>query len=104
MIVTCDRCHKDFTIKLKEQTKRFDEMDVTKTYLECPHCLKQFDVCLDNDVTLGLKKKIRKTTEKLKSIKNETKYRRTQREIQSYSNQLLKEESSLKEKYLLKFL
>ena len=80
MKVTCDRCHKEFDNVLKEKEKQIDGKCIIRTYIECPHCGEQYNVCYDSQSTLVLKKQIRRHTVMLGTIKDEYQYRRKLKE------------------------
>lgn len=61
---------------LKEKEKQIDGQCIIRTYLECPHCGEQYDVCYDSQSTLVLKKQIRRHTAMLGTIRDEHQYRR----------------------------
>ena len=82
MKVTCDRCHKEFNNLLKEKEKQIDGQCIIRTYLECPHCGEQYNVCYDSQSTLVLKKQIRRHTAMLGTIKDENQYRRKLKDIE----------------------
>lgn len=103
MIVTCDKCHKEFESLLKEQTKIIDGNEIIKTYLECPHCGEHFVISLDNQSTLAKKKQIRRHVQMLGTIKDEKKFNAKQSDIEKRSKRLKREERILKAKYLKEF-
>ena len=103
MKVTCDRCHKIFDNMLKEQTKQINKETITKTYLECPNCKKQYVVCYDSKSTLALKKQIRIQTARLNTIRDENEYKRALRNIQKRKNRLERETRILQSKYWREF-
>ena len=99
MIVTCDRCHKDFNNVLKEQEKQIDGQDVIRTYLQCSHCGAQYNVCYDSPSTIVLKKQIRKHTAILGTIRDETQYKRKLKDIRKKQKRLEREMKILQTKY-----
>lgn len=99
MKVTCDGCHKEFYNILKETEKQVDGQKIIRTYLECPHCRKQYDVCYDSQSTLVLKKQIRKHITMLETIRDEQKYRRKLKDIEKKKKRLEREMNILQTKY-----
>ena len=68
MKVTCDKCHKEFDLTLKQEQKIVDNTEVTKTFIECPFCNEKFGAYYDTQSTIVLKKQIRKHVAKLQTI------------------------------------
>ena len=84
---------------LKEQEKQIDGQSVIRTYLQCPHCDAQYDVCYDSPSTLVLKKQIRKHTVMLGTIRDETQYKRKLKDIRKKQKRLEREMKILQTKY-----
>lgn len=65
--ITCDLCHKDFTLNrsyLKEKNVTLKKQDlkpkeVSLTTLVCPCCGKEYPVVVDDDTTLSMLKELR---------------------------------------------
>ena len=72
MKVTCDKCQISFYPMIKEENKQVGKQNITRTFLACPNCGKQYDSYYDNQKTLILKKQIRKSTANMNSETNET--------------------------------
>ena len=84
---------------LKEQTKTIEGHEIIRTYMECPKCKEQYDICYDDMETLALKKQIRKETTKLKSVRNESKYREELKKIEKKQKRLKHANMILQSKY-----
>ena len=84
---------------LKEQTKTIEGHEIIRTYMECPKCKAQYDICYDDMETLALKKHIRKETTKLKSVRNESKYRAELKKIEKKQKRLGHAKMVLQSKY-----
>ena len=97
--MTCDVCKNDFDCMLKEQTKTIEWHEIIRTYMECPKCKAQYDICYDDMETLALKKQIRKETTKLKSVRNESKYRAEFKKIEKKQKMLEHANMILQSKY-----
>lgn len=100
MIVTCDKCGCEFTVMLKEEQKKIDGIEVTRTFLECPECGQQYNSFYDSQSTLVLKKQIKKRTEELKTIKNESQYKRKLKDISKKQKRLERETKILENKFI----
>ena len=88
MKIRCDKCHVEFNAYLKEQEKGTRNGVVIRTYMKCPTCGTEYDVCYDDSVSLALKKKVRKLLSlplaeisKYESHKRQRKIDRTKRDI-----------------------
>lgn len=66
MKVTCDKCQISFYPMIKEENKQVGKQNITRTFLVCPNCGKQYDSYYDNQKTLILKKTNKKSTSKCK--------------------------------------
>lgn len=97
--MTCDVCKNDFDCMLKEQTKTIEGHEIIRTYMECPRCKAQYDICYDDMDTLALKKQIRKETTKLKNVRNENKYRAELKKIEKKQKRLEHANMILQSKY-----
>ena len=84
---------------LKEQTKTIEGHEIIRTYMECPKCKEQYDICYDDMETLALKKQIRKETTKLDSVRNESKYRAELKKIEKKHKRLEHAKMVLQSKY-----
>lgn len=96
MKVTCDRCHKEFNNVLKEKEKQIDGQYIIRTYLECPHCGEQYNVCYDSQSTLVLKKQIRRHTAMLGTIRDEHQYRRKLKDLKDIEKKQKRLEREMK--------
>ena len=96
--MTCDVCKNDFDCMLKEQTKTIEGHEIIRTYIECPKCKAQYDICYDDMETLALKKQIRKETTKLKSLRN-SKYARGLQKVKEKQKRLEHANMILQSKY-----
>ena len=97
--MTCDVCKNGFDCMLKEQTKTIEGHEIIRTYMECPKCKAQYDICYDDMETLALKKHIRNETTKLKSVRNESKYRGEFKKIEKKQKRLEHANMILQSKY-----
>ena len=97
--MTCDVCKNDFDCMLKEQTKTIEGHEIIRTYMECPKCKAQYDICYDDMDTLALKKQIRKEKTKLKNVRNENKYRAELKKIEKKQKRLECANNILQSKY-----
>ena len=94
MKVTCDKCQISFYPMIKEENKQVGKQNITRTFLVCPNCGKQYDSYYDNQKTLILKKQIRKELET-----NETNKERILKGIEKKKRRLKKEERILQTLY-----
>lgn len=99
MKVTCDRCHEEFYNVLKEQNKKVDGMNITRTFIECPNCGAQYTCYYDSQSTIVLKKQIRKQVSMLNEITDEKKREKKLKEIKKKQNRLSREEKILQTKF-----
>lgn len=99
MKVTCDKCHKDFNILLKEEEKHIDNEFIIKTYFECPECKTRYDMCYDNKSTLALKKQINKHKHVLNTLRNEKEIEKQIKIIKKKQKRLETETKILQTKY-----
>ena len=99
MKVTCDKCQISFYPMIKEENKQVGKQNITRTFLVCPNCGKQYDSYYDNQKTLILKKQIRKATANINSETNETEKARFLKGIEKKKRQLQKEERILQTLY-----
>jgi DNA-directed RNA polymerase subunit M/transcription elongation factor TFIIS len=97
--VTCDKCQISFYPMIKEENKQVGKQNITRTFLVCPNCGKQYDSYYDNQKTLILKKQIRKATANMNSETNETEKARFFNGIEKKKRQLQKEERILQTLY-----
>lgn len=97
MKVTCDKCQISFYPMIKEENKQVGKQNITRTFLVCPNCGKQYDSYYDNQKTLILKKQIRKATASVET--NETEKARFLKGIEKKKRQLQKEERILQTLY-----
>ena len=102
-MITCDKCRREFYSLLKEETKKIDGQEITRTYFECPHCGEQYNVCYDSQSTLALKKQIRKNVEDIKTIRDQKKYYEKQQIIKKKQRRLEREMRILQTKYAENF-
>ena len=100
MKVTCDKCQTSFNVVLKEENKMVGKQNITRTYIECPACKKQYDTYYDNQATLVLKKQIRKAMAEAETIVDETKKTKHLKGIEKKKRRLEKEERILQTKFL----
>lgn len=100
MKVTCDKCQISFYPMIKEENKQVGKQNITRTFLVCPNCGKQYDCYYDNQKTLILKKQIRKLLViKPEAETNETNELRILKGIEKKRRQLEKEERILQTLY-----
>lgn len=99
MKVTCDKCQISFYPMIKEENKQVGKQNITRTFLVCPNCGKQYDSYYDNQKTLILKKQIRKATANMNRETNETEKARFLKGIEKKKRQLQKEERILQTLY-----
>lgn len=99
MKVTCDKCQISFYPMIKEENKQVGKQNITRTFLVCPNCGKQYDSYYDNQKTLILKKQIRKATANMNNETNETEKARFLKGIEKKKRQLQKEERILQTLY-----
>lgn len=100
MKVTCDKCQISFYPMIKEENKQVGKQNITRTFLVCPNCGKQYDCYYDNQKTLILKKQIRKLLViKPEADTNETNELRILKGIEKKRKQLEKEERILQTLY-----
>lgn len=100
MKVTCDKCQISFYPMIKEENKQVGKQNITRTFLVCPNCGKQYDCYYDNQKTLILKKQIRKLLAiKPEAETNETNELRILKGIEKKRRQLEKEERILQTLY-----
>ena len=57
--MTCDKCQISFYPMIKEENKQVGKQNITRTFLECPNCGKQYDSYYDNQKTGKLKQKVK---------------------------------------------
>ena len=84
---------------IKEENKQVGKQNITRTFLVCPNCGKQYDSYYDNQKTLILKKQIRKATASASVETNETNEKRILKGIEKKKKQLKKEERILQTLY-----
>lgn len=84
---------------IKEENKQVGKQNITRTFLVCPNCGKQYDSYYDNQKTLILKKQIRKATANMNSETNETNKEIILKGIEKKKKQLKKEERILQTLY-----
>ena len=84
---------------IKEENKQVGKQNITRTFLVCPNCGKQYDSYYDNQKTLILKKQIRKATASASVETNETEKARFLKGIEKKKRQLQKEERILQTLY-----
>lgn len=84
---------------IKEENKQAGKQNITRTFLVCPNCGKQYDSYYDNKKTLILKKQIRKATANMNSETNETNKEIILKGIEKKKKQLKKEERILQTLY-----
>ena len=77
---------------IKEENKQVGKQNITRTFLVCPNCGKQYDSYYDNQKTLILKKQIRKALANASVETNETNKERILKGIEKKKKQLKKEE------------
>lgn len=99
MKVTCDKCQISFYPMIKEENKHVGKQNITRTFLVCPNCGKQYDSYYDNQKTLILKKQIRKALASASAETNETNKERILKGIEKKKKQLKKEERILQTLY-----
>lgn len=97
--MTCDKCQTSFYPMIKEENKQVGKQNITRTFLECPNCGKQYDSYYDNQKTLILKKQIRKALASASVETNETNKERILKGIEKKKKQLKKEERILQTLY-----
>ena len=84
---------------IKEENKQVGKQNITRTFLVCPNCGKQYDYYYDNQKTLILKKQIRKAFANASVETNETNKERILKGIEKKKKQLKKEERILQTSY-----
>ena len=84
---------------IKEENKQVGKQNITRTFLVCPNCGKQYDSYYDNQKTLILKKQIRKAFANASVETNETNKERILKGIEKKKKQLKKEERILQTLY-----
>ena len=84
---------------IKEENKQVGKQNITRTFLVCPNCGKQYDSYYDNQKTLILKKQIRKALVNSSVETNETNKERILKGIEKKKKQLKKEERILQTLY-----
>lgn len=84
---------------IKEENKQVGKQNITRTFLVCPNCGKQYDSYYDNQKTLILKKQIRKALANASVETNETNKERILKGIEKKKKQLKKEERILQTLY-----
>ena len=84
---------------IKEENKQVGKQSITRTFLVCPNCGKQYDSYYDNQKTLILKKQIRKALVNANAETNETNKERILKGIEKKKKQLKKEERILQTLY-----
>ena len=84
---------------IKEENKQVGKQNITRTFLVCPNCGKQYDSYYDNQKTLILKKQIRKALVNASVETNETNKERILKGIEKKKKQLKKEERILQTLY-----
>lgn len=84
---------------IKEENKQVGKQNITRTFLVCPNCGKQYDSYYDNQKTLILKKQIRKALANANAETNETNKERILKGIEKKKKQLKKEERILQTLY-----
>ena len=84
---------------IKEENKQVGKQNITRTFLVCPNCGKQYDSYYDNQKTLILKKQIRKALANANVETNETNKERILKGIEKKKKQLKKEERILQTLY-----
>lgn len=84
---------------IKEENKQVGKQNITRTFLVCPNCGKQYDSYYDNQKTLILKKQIRKALVSASAETNETNKERILKGIEKKKKQLKKEERILQTLY-----
>lgn len=84
---------------IKEENKQVGKQNITRTFLVCPNCGKQYDSYYDNQKTLILKKQIRKAFANANAETNETNKERILKGIEKKKKQLKKEERILQTLY-----
>lgn len=99
MKVTCDKCQISFYPMIKEENKQVGEQNITRTFLVCPNCGKQYDCYYDNQKTLILKKQIGKALESARVETNKANELRILKGIEKKKRQLKKEERILQTLY-----
>lgn len=99
MKVTCDKCRISFYPMIKEEDKQVGEQNITRTFLVCPNCGKQYDCYYDNQKTLILKKQIGKALESARVETNKANELRILKGIEKKKRQLKKEERILQTLY-----
>jgi DNA-directed RNA polymerase subunit M/transcription elongation factor TFIIS len=97
--VTCDKCQISFYPMIKEENKQVGEQNITRTFLVCPNCGKQYDCYYDNQKTLILKKQIGKALESARVETNKANELRILKGIEKKKRQLKKEERILQTLY-----
>ena len=99
MKVTCDKCQISFYPMIKEENKQVGKQNITRTFLVCPNCGKQYDCYYDNQKTLILKKQIGKALESARVETNKANELRILKGIEKKKRQLKKEERILQTLY-----
>lgn len=93
MKVRCDKCRIEFLAMLQETEKETEKQGtIIRTYLKCPNCGAEYDVCYNNSVSLSVQKAIRKDSEKMKHVQTEQEYYKLYRRIKKRQKRLVREQ------------
>lgn len=104
MIVTCNRCGKEFPNMLKEETKQVDGFEIIITYQECPYCGEVFPCYVDTAETVSMKKQIRKQREAYKTLNSPKQKAKKFADIKKKQKRLRDKMCRLEAKYLKTFM
>ena len=99
MIVTCEKCQKDFNPILKEENRTDGKNQIiTRAYFVCPFCGLQYNCYYDNQKTLTLRKQVRKHRSMLDWHNNldEHQINKVKRTVEKKQRQIEKEEMKIK--------
>ena len=101
MIVTCDSCNKEFNNNELNREEKIiglgtDKIiNITRVYLQCPHCGKQYDCFFETQQSVTLTNVLKKLKRKLKhNINNEKEYKKIYKKINRVECELKKEMKS----------
>lgn len=89
----CDKCNKEFTLKLKKTTK--DDLEIT--YIKCPKCKEKYIVSVTDE---ELRKDINKAIELRNKMLQDSNDKEAIRDYYILKNNNLIRGKQLKEKYL----
>ena len=89
----CDKCNKEFTLKLKKTTK--DDLEIT--YIKCPKCKEKYIVSVTDE---ELRKNIEKAKELRKKMLSSSEYKKIATDYYVINSKNIIRAKQLKERYL----